>query len=151
MELLLLLAAGLYLYNREAQKFLKDIRVKFIDIKLDWSKSLQSLLSKVYFKVTIDLINTTDFEGKLLTFYSDVYFEGKKIGTVSKSGEVQFNKKATTQITVPVYIATANIISSGTDALQRLKSGDPINITLKGYADVTAGRIEFTSTQTLKV
>ena len=151
MELLALLAAGIFLYVQQAKKFLDNIRFKFIDIKLDWSKTLASALSKVFLVFKFDIINTTDFEGKLLVLHLDIFYKGNQIATVDSKEPLVFGKKATTRASFPVTISTLNTVKKFKEVFNDMKAGRDIAVTIKGYADVTAGRVNINETKMLNV
>jgi hypothetical protein len=151
LPLLLLAGTGIYLYVQQAKKFLKNIRFAFIDVKLDWTKSLASGLSKIFLVFKIDIINTTNFEGKLLLVHLDVIYQGNKVATIESNNSVAFSKQATTHTTIPVVINVANIVTRSKKLINDIQTGSPISLTYKGYADVTAGRININETRQLNV
>jgi len=143
MPLLFLLGAGLWLYLSQAKKFLETMSFTFSDIRLDAKPTLASGLTKVFLKIKVAIKNSSSFQGKLLNMHLDIYYQGKLISTINQNESVQFNPLSTTTALIPVTLSTVNAAGTLVTIIKNLieDSTNTPELTFKGYADVTAGRM----------
>jgi len=149
----LLLVGGLVAYIAQIKKFADKLTFKFLDIKLDWPKTLNSGLTKLFLEIKISFKNESEAELKLLKIYSDVYYDNQRIGIINQSSTLPVAKKAITETWIPVSFNVLKSVTIFTTLLKSVIGGKKVSfiLTFKGYVDLTAGRKTFVEKKTLSL
>jgi len=147
------LAAALFIgatiYKNLKQTF-DNLKYRFTGLKFNFSKSLESGLSNLFF--TINLVLTNDYATTIIihSLEFDVFFNGRKIATISEDAGVNILPKQTTINILNVDVLTNSLPSSIQYALKNLiNQNTKFSFTFDGTVTTNFGTIPIK--QTLKI
>ena len=149
MELILLaIAAGGYWYYTQFQKFASDNKIKVQSFKLDGKKTAAGLFTTIYGTLVLSINNPSQFVITMRNLNLNFYYGSKLLGNVKKDEPITL-QSGNINYSFNIAISTLNLFSSIQAAIQVLKSGAGINLTLKGTARL--GEADVTINESVKL
>jgi len=139
--IILLIGLGAYLYYQDAQKFKENYKIRFIDAVFDKNRTGASFFTKIYFTIRFEVINETDFVGKLQSAVLNIFYNGKQLGATKVLAPVTIVKKGVTRIELPVMIPTLMLIDSVATIVTAIKNKSALTFNIKGDLNFLIGKI----------
>lgn len=150
MKKLLLLAGAVILWQiAEAKKFLKNVKVKFLDGKFDYKSTEASGFQKIYFRIRVSVGNNTQLATTLQSAKVALYWDKKKLGFVDLKKAVSIQAGKDVVVEIPVQVQTINLIRSIPELLQVIGNNKALVFHVTGPLNFNAGT--YTVDQDIKV
>jgi LEA14-like dessication related protein len=134
-------AYAVYQYFANSRGFGKNLSIKFKNIGFDLENTKKSLFAKIYTNLHLELINPTKFEAKITSLNLKFYFDGREVGKVEKLGTLNISPESFGNIDVSAALNTLTLFSNIQNAIQHFINKKPIELTIKGIVNSSAGSI----------
>lgn len=146
------LLVGYFIYT--AKEFAQNVKVRLTGIKFNDIKSGKNLYTQLWFDIGLQISNPSSFETTLIAVNLDLFFNGRKVGTVEKYGETKLKPLSENNILVPAVIPTFSLFATIAEAIRILKSAfkkdnQPMQIGVKGIVKTTSGSISIDEQTTI--
>lgn len=144
--LLIAAAVGIAYYLYTAKEFTQNVKVRLAGIKFNDSKSKKNLYTQLWIDIGLIISNPSNFETTINSIALDLYFNGKKIGTVEKYGAASIKPMSENTIIVPAVIPTFSLFATISEAIKVIqaafkKESKSLTIGVKGIIKTTQGTI----------
>lgn len=146
------LLVGYFIYT--AKEFAQNVKVRLTGIKFNDIKSGKNLYTQLWLDIGLQVSNPSSFETTLNSVNLDLFFNGRKVGTVEKYGETRLKPMSENNIIVPAVVPTFSLFSTIAEAVRIIKAAfkkdsQPITIGVKGIVKTTSGSITIDESTTI--
>lgn len=147
-----LAAAGLLYYN-QAKKFIDTYAITFLSSKFDYQATVNSVFTRLFFTVNIEVKNTTEFTGTLESGKINVFLKstGKNLGFINLPAPVTIKANGGTVVQFPVAIPTVNLYSNVNTLIDQVKTGQAVIFRLQGELKFNVGTLNLDQDYTVKL
>ena len=144
------LSAGAYIvyFLKNKARAGQNLKYEFLDIAIDLEKTLKSRFSKIYYDLSINLINSENASVVLKNINFNVSVNGKNLGNVAQTINFTVPAESTKKVDLQISFQTLGLISLIRDAIiQGLK----FDINVNGFIETDLGRIEVNYNQIISI
>lgn len=135
------IAAGAAFFYGRVKKMASDLKVSFSQVKFDNGLSSGAGYLKLFFKVTVSVNNPTNGSATLNGLYVTASLNGNDVASVGKNEKITIAPNATTKVYLTVQMSAVKAFGLLTNVYKIIAGKQPINIHLKGTADLNVGRV----------
>lgn len=144
---LIAITAGLaawFLY--QAQQFGANAKARVKFVSFDDIKSSKYFYSQIWLNIGLAISNPSTLAITIRSIALDIYFNGKKIGTVEKLEETPIKPLSENAIVVPAVIPVFSLFATIAEAVRVIKSilkkeNTPIRLQIIGLIKTSSGTI----------
>lgn len=139
MELIVFFAAGLLLYAGQLKQFIKEYKVKFLNLRFLFKRSLSDGMARLHFIAAIEIKNKTPFQGSLQKGNISFYVKGVKVSTVTVNDPIIIPKEDKIRLEIPFSVVSKNIFHTVSEAWSAVSENREIEIRVKGSLTFLSG------------
>jgi LEA14-like dessication related protein len=133
------LISGLaYLYLNRKVFAGKNLVVEPNDIAIDTEKTRQSLFTRIYYRVRLNLVNSESAAVVVRNVQLQASSDGTDLGTLTAAGSFTVPARSSKIVQLDAAVSSFGLIST---ILNIVRNGRAIQITVKGFVDTDLGRI----------
>lgn len=136
-----LAVAGFLYYSKNAGDFAKTMLVKFRGAKFNESLTKGSFFLKVWFDVSIDVVNPSNFTGTVNGINLLVYYNNATIGRISKTDQFTIQANHTTPLTFQLGVPVQTIFSNAGAAITAFATHQKLYVDVRGSVLTNAGTV----------
>ena len=137
---LALIGLGVY-YYQSAKNFANTLLVKFKGAKFNQDLTKGSFFLKVWFDVSLDIINPSNFSATVNGINLLVYYNNTAIARIAKTDQITIEANHTTPLTFQMGVPVQSIFSNVGSAVTAIAAHQKIYIDVKGTVLTNSGTI----------
>jgi LEA14-like dessication related protein len=119
---------------------INDLKYKFTSLKFDWTKSIATGLSELFFTINLVLTNNHSTTINVNGIYFDVLYNNIKLATVQNTNGISISPNNSTINLLDLQIETDNLPGAISNALKNLIGGNSnFSFTFVGTIETTIG------------
>ena len=136
-----LLGGGLFIINYFKRKAAagENLRFELLKITIDSVKTKQSLYFKVFYDITLNVINPENAAVNVKNINLDVIANGKNLGNLSQTLNLSIPQQSNKQIMLKASFQTLGALQLVKDIILE---GINVNVNVNGYIDTDLGRVD---------
>lgn len=151
MELVLFFAAGLMIYAGQLKSFAKGYKIRFLNLRFLFKRSLSDGMGRLHFIAAIEVSNVTEFTGSLIKGNLFFNVKGQKVANVVISEKITIPKKDKIRLEIPFSIVSKNLFHTVSQAWAAVSENREIEIRLKGSLTFLSGTLDLNETINTKL
>lgn len=130
--LLLAVGAGLYWFSSGAQSLAANLRVRFGNLSFNFDETRRSLFSRLYFNITINIVNPTDRDINLNAAAVKLYYNNKPVAIALREAPFTVSRLGNTDVKLLAAVSTLNIFGTIQEAALTVMNKKPLSFQVEG-------------------
>ena len=141
-------AAAAFYFFRNKKAAGENLRFEPVDIAIDSARSRQSLWTRLYYKVKINLINPEQANVNVNNVLLNATTNGRPLGTLTSSQKFSVPAQGNQIIQLDTSISTLGAAST---IINVIRNRQPLTINIVGYVDTDLGRVTINFNKVVQV
>lgn len=141
-------AAAAFVFFRNKKAAGENLRFEPVDIAIDSARSRQSLWTRLYYKVKLNLINSEGAPVNVRSIVLNATTNGRPFGTLQSTQNFSVPARGAQVVQLDTSIST---LGAAATIINILRSQQPLTINVTGYVDTDLGRVTINFNKEVKI